>query len=66
MTNFPQQQFFRIFYANDLNQSEQLACKMLSPFSYRIASTFSSNAEKMRKNITCDDQIALASKSQNN
>ena len=65
MTQSIQHQNFRIFYANDLNQSEQLAFKMLSPFSQPIASTFSSNAEKMRKNVISDDQIALANKSQN-
>lgn len=65
MTKSIQYQKFRIFSANDLNQSEQLAFKMLSPFAQPIASSFSSNAEKMRKNIISDDQIALASKSQN-
>jgi hypothetical protein len=56
----------RIFSANDRNQPESI--NLLAQTSIHnglTTSTFSSNAEKLRKNATSDDQTTLTSKSQN-
>jgi hypothetical protein len=57
---------FRIFSANDWNQPESINLLVQSSILKGLAaSTFSSNAEKLRKNAISDDQTALTSKSQN-
>jgi hypothetical protein len=57
---------FRNFSANDWNHPEpkNLLAQTLVCYGSK-ASTFSSNAEKMRKSAISEDQIALTSNSQN-
>jgi hypothetical protein len=66
MHTFPKKHIFRIFSANDRNQSESK--KLLAQQAVHndvTVSTFSSNAEKMRKIAISDDQIELISNGQN-
>jgi hypothetical protein len=66
MHPFSKKHIFRIFSANHWNQSESinlLAQKVIH--NGLTTSTFSSNAEKVRKRAISDDQTALTSKSQN-
>lgn len=57
---------FRNFSANDWKQSESMSLPIpILTCNDSELSTFSSNAEKMRKNIFSEDQIALTSSSQN-
>jgi hypothetical protein len=66
MQTIHNQRIFRIFSASDWNQPESINLLAQSPIRNGItASTFSSNAEKLRKNASSIDQTALTSKSQN-
>jgi hypothetical protein len=66
MHTFPKKRIFRIFSASDWNQSESKKFLAQQVVHNGItASTFSSNAEKLRKRASSDDQIALTSKGQN-
>lgn len=49
MQNIPSTLIFRIFSANDWNQLELFHFYIQSSFIPSVASTFSSNAEKVRK-----------------
>jgi hypothetical protein len=57
---------FRIFSTSDWIQLESISLlAQTSIYNGLTTSTFSSNAEKLRKNAISDDQTALTSKSQN-
>ncbi|HEY4831515.1 MAG TPA: hypothetical protein VIH61_03035 [Waddliaceae bacterium] len=65
MHKFLKKHIFRIFSANDWNQPESINLLVQQPLLNGLAaSTFSSNAEKLRKTAVSDDQTALISKSQ--
>ncbi len=65
MSTISKLQIFRTFSTNDLNQSESLTFFITSQLSSKITSTFSSNAEKLRKNAILNSQIELISRGLN-